>query len=97
MNKVKTSTAIKAETKSIIENLFSGGIPCHYARFHQPVPPYLNKEPVSEFRQKNEGFLPTAMDKYVVDEMRYTSMGLVFKMNKELNIVPLANIIYIRT
>lgn len=67
------------------------GIPCHYARFHQPVPPYVNKEPVSEFKVKSDA------DKYKVDLIVYTPHGLIWTANGETNIVPLANVIYVRT
>jgi len=64
---------------------------CHYARFHQPVPPYVNKEPVSEFKVKSDS------DKYKVDSIVYTPHGVIWTANGETNIVPLANVIYVRT
>ena len=67
------------------------GVICHYARFHQPVPPYVNKEPVSEFKVKSDA------DKYKVDSIVYTPHGLIWTANGETNIVPLANVIYVRT
>lgn len=78
---------------SHLECLFREGIPCRYARFHQPVPPYVNKEPVSEFKLSST----TVNDKYLVDAMSYTGQGLIFKAKDEVNIVPLANIIYVRS
>jgi len=67
------------------------GVRCHYARFHQPVPPYVNKEPVSEFK------LTSIQDKYKVDSIVYTPHGLMWTANGETNIAPLANVIYVRT
>lgn len=80
-----------APTPTFIETLFKTGIPCHYARFHQPVPGMRDKEPVSEFNTKLKD------NKYSVDSLSYTAMGLIFKVRGETNIVPLANIIYVRT
>lgn len=70
-------------------------IPCKYVRFHQPVPPGCDKEPVSEFKVQSG-------NKYSIETMLYHPIsGLIFKaLNKrgeiEEDIVPAANIIYVR-
>lgn len=69
--------------------------PCRYVRFHQPVPPGYDKEPVSEFKLKTG-------NKYGVEEMLYHPVaGLIFKAiskrgEEEEDITPAANIIYVR-
>jgi len=63
---------------------------CHYVRFHSPVPPAVNKEPVSEF------VLSGKQEKYLVDDMTYTTDGLIFKAYGEIGIIPLANVVYCR-
>lgn len=87
------SAEIVTPKHSYLSKQDDDGIPCHYARFHQPVPPSLNKEPVSEFKT----FRKEINDKYLVDSMNLTPIGLVFKSKDETNVVPLANIIYVRT
>lgn len=66
------------------------GVKCYYARFHQPVPPYVNVEPVSEFK------LIADQRKYKVDRITFTENGVIWRANGEVNIVPLANVIYVR-
>jgi hypothetical protein len=73
-----------------LEMLVKFGLKCKYARFHQPVPPSHNTEPVSEFSLENK------QGKYIVEEMTYTTEGLVWKQKGETDIIPLANIIYCR-
>src|SRR5665213_3384033 len=68
---------------------------CLYVRFHQPVPPALNKEPVSEFKLKPDGNSIQAM-RYVVDSITYTEHGVIYTAYGETNIVPLANVTYAR-
>ena len=63
---------------------------CTYARFHHPVPPSENMEPVSEFR------LSTKQLKYKVDSIIYTVDGLIVRAYSSSFIIPLANIIYCR-
>jgi hypothetical protein len=65
-------------------------IESYYVRFHQPVPPADNKEPVSEFRLKS------SQTKYLVDSILWTPHGVIWKAYNETNIVPLANVIYCR-
>jgi hypothetical protein len=80
---------------SHLEALKAESIPCHYVRFHQPVPPGYDKEPVSEFKVKTK-------NKYSVESMLYhPTAGLIFQaLNKrgepEEDITPAANIIYVR-
>jgi hypothetical protein len=70
-------------------------IPCNYARFHQPVPPGYDREPVSEFKIKTK-------NKYSVESMLYHPVaGLIFEAigktgKPETDIVPSANVIYVR-
>ena len=63
---------------------------CYYARFHQGVPPYVNKEPVSEFR------IETPDKRYKVDSIIWTKDGIIFKAGGELGLVPCANVMYVR-
>lgn len=67
------------------------GVACYYIRFHQPVPPAKNHEPVAEFDTEAK----TA--KYLVDSITYTPNGVIFRFKGEVDLVPLANVIYIRT
>jgi len=62
----------------------------YYVRFHQPVPPGEDKEPVSEFRLKS------TQKKYVVDSILWTPNGVVVKAYNETFIVSLANVMYCR-
>lgn len=66
------------------------GIPCRYVRFHQPIPPIEDKEPVSEFKLKS------ANPKYAVDEIVYTEHGVIWRAAGEINICALANVMYAR-
>ena len=68
------------------------GVKCHYVRFHQPVPPAKDMEPVSEFSTK-----AGVKDKYFVDSLTYTPHGIVFRCKGELDITPLANVIVSRS
>jgi hypothetical protein len=78
-----------------LTQLKAQSIPCYYARFHQPVPPGYDKEPVSEFKVKSG-------NKYGVEAMLYhPTAGLIFdavnkKGEQEEDIVPAANVIYVR-
>lgn len=80
---------------SMFDRLKAESIPCYYARFHQPVPPGLDMEPVGEFKVKSKS-------KYSVEGMLYhPTAGLIFaaankKGEIEEDIVPAANIIYVR-
>lgn len=65
-------------------------MPIHYVRFHQPVPPAENKEPVSEFRTNSK------QNKYSVDSLEWTSEGVIYQAYGEKGIVPLANIMHCR-
>lgn len=66
------------------------GYPIHYARFHHPVPPGLNKEPVNEFVIKGK------QTKYLVDSLRWTPEGVLYSAYGETNLVPSANVVYCR-
>ena len=92
----KKSIKSTPEALSTLETLIQHGIPCKYVRFHQAVPPALNKEPVGEFRLSAQGDVNRGK-LYAVDSIAYTPHGVIFKAYGETNIVPLANIIYVRT
>jgi len=79
------------KNRFLLEKWESEGVPCYYARFQGPVPPSLNKEPVSEF------YLKSSTNKYVVDRITYTEHGLIWRANSELNMTPLANVQYVRS
>ena len=66
------------------------GTQAYYVRFHQPVPPAVNKEPVSEFYIKG----PTG--KYIVDSIWLTPHGVIWEAYGEVNISALANVVYSR-
>lgn len=78
-----------------LDRLKAEAIPCYYVRFHQPVPPGYDREPVSEFKIKTQ-------NKYSVEGMLYHPIaGLIFeainkKGEREEDITPAANIIYVR-
>lgn len=78
---------------SLFEQWLSEGIPSYYVRFHQPVPPGKDKEPVSEFKLQTKS---QSDNKYLVNSITYTPNGLVWEAYGEKNIVPLANVIYTR-
>jgi hypothetical protein len=83
-------TKKKIISKSNFAELIDQAIPSYYVRFHQPVPPGEDKEPVSEFR------LESKQSKYLVDMISWTPHGVIFRAHEETGIVPLANIIYCR-
>lgn len=62
----------------------------YYVRFHQPVPPAEDKEPVSEFR------IETKQTKYLVDAIMWTPHGVVVTAYNKIQIIPLANVMYCR-
>lgn len=66
----------------------------YYVRFHQPVPPAENREPVSEFRTTPLGLQSGA--KYRVDSIIWTPDGVFVKAYGETNIISLANVMHCR-
>jgi hypothetical protein len=86
----ETQTPRKKKEPNNLQKLLDQGIPSHYVRFHQPVAPGLDREPVSEFR------LRSIQSKYVVDEIIWTPHGVIFKAHGEIDIVDSANVIYCR-
>lgn len=77
--------------KSNYENLIEQSIGCSYVRFKdQPVPPGINKEPVYEF------YVKSTTNKYVVDLILWTPLGVIYKAYGETNTVPLGNVSYCR-
>lgn len=79
--------AVRATT---IEQWEKYGIPCHYVRFHQPIPPAENAEPVSEFKLNSHG-------KYSVESIVYTEHGVIWRAKGEVDICALANVMYARS
>jgi hypothetical protein len=88
---IEFSGPAQTDVMSELDRWAYDGVPCHYARFHHPVPPYVNKEPVSEFKVKSDA------EKYKVDSIVYTPYGVIWTANGETDVVPLANVIYVRT
>jgi len=81
----------KKKHKSDLEDKWEKGTPVYYARFHQPVPPAIDKEPVSEFK------LQSAQKKYLVEGLRWSwGDGLIFKAFGEIDFCPEANVQYVR-
>jgi hypothetical protein len=86
---------IKLETqRSNLELWAEQGIDCTYVKFHQDIPPGNKKEPVAEFKT-NPTNVPGGA-KYVVDRIIYTPNGLIYTAFGETNIVPLANVVFVR-
>lgn len=73
-----------------LAELEDSGFPCYYARFHHPVPPMLNAEPVGEF------YTQSKTTKYVVEKMTYTLHGLIWRLKGSVNLTPRANVVYVR-
>jgi len=80
----------KIKKANNLQELIDSGIPVHYVRFHQPVPPGIDKEPVSEFR------IESPQKKYKVDRMMRCKGCLIFEAYGETDIVESANVIYSR-
>ena len=87
---VEPATEVEVHTLSTLEEWESQGVPCHYVRFQQPVPPSLNKEPVSEFSLLNKN------TKYLVERITYTPHGLIWRAGGEVDISANANVMYVR-
>ena len=82
---------IQATKEAILNEKWENGTPIFYARFHSAVPPGKDKEPVEEFSLKNKHI------KYVVDDLRWSwGDGVIFKAYSEMDLVPEANIKYVR-
>lgn len=79
---------------SKLEEWAEAGVPCSYVRFQQPIPPYENAEPVSEFKL---GSPSTLSNKYKVDSIHYTEHGVIWRYKGELDISALANVMYARS
>ncbi len=79
------------KNKSELEEKWDKAIPVYYGKFHSPVPPAANKEPVYEFYIKG----PTG--KYLVDDLRWSwGDGLLFKAYGTLDMTPAANVQVVR-
>lgn len=76
-----------------IEELEGSGFDCYYVRFHGPVPVIADREPVYEFRIGVPG---TPGSKYAVDRITWTEQGVVWRAKDEIDITPLANVVYAR-
>ncbi len=80
----------KDQKKLKLEQWEKDGAPCYYVRFHQPLPPVENLEPVSEFRTNTN-------NKYSVDSITYCEQGVIWRAKGELDICALANVMYARS
>ena len=79
------------EEKKLKKNKESDqGYRIHYARFHQPVPPAKDMEPVGEFRIQDQP------SKYKVDSLLWTNEGVMYSFRGETGLIPLANVVYCR-
>lgn len=76
----------------MIDKWEKAGVHCFYVRFHQPVPPAKDLEPVAEFSTQAK-----PPSKYLVDSITYTPNGVIFRAKGEVDLVPLANVIYVRS
>jgi len=76
--------------KKKYEQWESEGTQAYYVRFHAPVPPAVNKEPVSEFCLEG----PT--NKYKVDKITICEHGVVFRAFGEIGYVNGAQMQYSR-
>jgi len=85
------------EEKKVKKTKEHDGYPIYYARFHQAVPPGLDKEPVNEFRIKSATKQIKQGDlKYLVDSLKWTPEGIVYQAYGETGLVALANVVYCR-
>jgi hypothetical protein len=85
------TTVKKKPKQSLYEEWEAEGQPCHYVRFHQPIPISVNKEPVSEFT------LDAKQGKYIVDKITSCAHGVIWRANGELDHAPSANVMYTRS
>jgi hypothetical protein len=81
---------------TMMEEWMADGLPCKSVRFINPVPLRKNTEPVHEFYIASETKHPEN-NKYLVDSLCYTRHGLIFEAYGEIDIIPLGNIVYVRT
>jgi hypothetical protein len=88
--KKKSKAASPSPTLSQIEQWERDGIPCRYVRFHQPIPRFVNDEPVSEFQINHNG-------KYGVESISYGEHGVIWRLRGEINVCALANVMYARS
>ncbi len=79
--------------RSNLEEWEKEGTRAYYVKFHQPVPTFVNKEPVSEFRIKIDNQIDR---KYLVESIVYSPKGVIVEAGGEKNIIPLANVMYAR-
>ena len=85
----------KKPKASPIEQWERFGTPCYYVRFHQGIPIHVDAEPVSEFKLATSP-LNANSRKYIVESMVYTEHGIIWRSRGELNVCPLANVMYAR-
>jgi hypothetical protein len=86
----------KKKAKSVpeidkLQIMIQDSIPCHYVRFHQPVPPGVDKEPVSEFR-----LVSMKQSKYVVQAIYRHANCVIVEAYDTTFIVESANVMYSR-
>ncbi len=93
-NKPQPKEKIK---KSVVDSWIADGVPCYYVRFHSPVAPSKNKEPVGEFYCRVQDRKYSSMEeKYLVTRTLYTPHGVIFWAQGECDITPLANVQWAR-
>jgi hypothetical protein len=64
--------------------------PIKYVRFHTPVPKWVNDEPVDEMKIG-------ASSKYTVTSLEMDKEFIYISAKDQITIVPLANVVYVRT
>lgn len=75
MAKTDYSKASYTRPLSNLQQAKDKGIPVKYVRFHQPVAPAPNVEPVNEFKVETD---PLKRNKYSVDSILKTPVGYVW-------------------
>lgn len=94
MDLMKQTKLTKSKQKSTLEMWAADGVACSDAKFHQPVPPAKDKEPVSQFMVRPPNTQHGV--KYTVDSIIYTPHGVIYTAFGETNIVALANVVVVR-
>lgn len=87
----------KEQLELLIKSM-GGGRAAYHVRFHQSVPPGIDKEPMLELKLEStfDGKMTPNQKRYVVESLTWTPQGVIFEAYGELVIVPLANVSYCR-
>lgn len=72
-----------------LKALAVSGISLSYVKFQGPVAPSPKQEPVYEFK------LEAKDQKYVVQEIYYTDLGVVWRHRDSWNLTPLPNVLQV--